>query len=158
PTPTNQCWPAPPPYVLNHMEIQILQRPDRVLILYLLDHQVRHIYLNATHSTPIKRSWYGESVGRYEGDTLVVDTVGVKAAPFPRADDYGTPNSENLHVVERYRLIDGQMAKAAMERNERENGSVPPDAEGIVIDPSDTGKGLQIQVTVEDEGVFTTQW
>ena len=54
------------------------------------------------HSQNPKPSWYGESVGHYEGDTLVVDTIGLNAKTF--VDNYRTPHSEKLHVIERYRL------------------------------------------------------
>jgi hypothetical protein len=47
-----------------------------------------------------------DSVGHYEGDTLVIDTVGVKIGPFAMLDMNGTPHSPTLHVVERYRLLD----------------------------------------------------
>ena len=70
-----------------------------------MDHQVRHIYLNVPHSANPKPSWYGESVGHYEGDTLVVDTIGQNTRTF--IDNYRTPHSEKLHVVERYRLLKG---------------------------------------------------
>jgi hypothetical protein len=74
-------------------------------------HQVRHVYLNVPHSASRKPSWYGESVGRYEGDTLVIDTIGQNTKTF--VDNYRTPHSERLHVVERYRLLDdGKMLQA----------------------------------------------
>src|SRR5436305_9038993 len=69
------------------------------------DKQVRHVYMNVPHSARPKPSWFGESVGHYEGDTLVVDTIGLNAKTF--VDNYRTPHSEQLHVVERFRLIDG---------------------------------------------------
>jgi len=50
-------------------------------------------------------SWFGESVGRYEGDTLVVDTVGMNDKTY--IDSYRTPHTEKLHVVERFRMIEG---------------------------------------------------
>jgi hypothetical protein len=84
----------------------------------------------------------------------VIDTIGFKAGPMAIVDDYGTPHSEALHVVERYRLIDGQAAKEAVELNEKENGRVPAN----FVDLGYKGKGLQIQVTVEDPGVFTMPW
>ena len=65
------------------------------------DHQYRHIYLNVPHSADIKPSWFGESVGHYEGDTLVVDTIGLNDRTF--IDDYLTPHTDKLHVVERFR-------------------------------------------------------
>src|SRR6202162_1910250 len=67
--------------------------------------EVRHIRLNASHSADPKPSWYGESVGHYEGDTLVVDTIGLNDKRL--IDNYGTPHTDKLHVVERFRLVDG---------------------------------------------------
>ena len=63
------------------------------------------IYLDVPHSANVKPSWYGESVGRYEGDTLVVDTIGVTTKAF--IDNFRTPHSDRLHVVERFRTIEG---------------------------------------------------
>ena len=78
--------------------------------------------LNQPHPARVTPSWYGDSVGHYEGDTLVIDTVGVKAdRPFAMVDMYGTPFSPAMHVVERYRLIDYSDAKGAIERNSKEN-------------------------------------
>ena len=62
-----------------------------------------HGYMNVPHSPDPKPSWYGESLGHYEGDTLVVDTIGQDTRTF--VDNYRTPHSENLHVVERYHLV-----------------------------------------------------
>ena len=74
----------------------------------------------------MRPSWYGESVGHYEGgDTLVVDTIGQSTKSF--VDNYRTPHTDKLHVVERYKLIDG-------------------------------GKMLEILVSVDDPGTFTTPW
>ena len=106
-------------------------------------------------------SLYGDSVGRYEGDMLVVDTVGIRTdRPFAMVDMYGTPYTQALHVVERYRLLDYEAAKEGLERNAKENfrlppGTIPPVADS---DPNYRGKHLQLQFTVEDEGVFTTPW
>ena len=65
--------------------------------------EVRHIYLDVPHSASPKPSWYGESVGHYEGDTLVVDTIGFNTKTV--LDVYRTPHSEKLHVVERWRTV-----------------------------------------------------
>jgi hypothetical protein len=73
-------------------------------------------------------------------------------------DVYGTPYSEALHVVERYRLIDYEAAKEAQERSEKENAVVPTNDSGLSFDPNYKGKGLQLQFTVEDGGVFTMPW
>ena len=66
--------------------------------------ETRHIRLDASHSRNPKPSWYGESVGHYEGDTLVVDTIGLNNKTF--LDNYRTPHTEKLHVTERWRLIE----------------------------------------------------
>jgi hypothetical protein len=57
------------------------------------------------HSSDIKPRWTGESVGHYENDTLVVDTVGINSKTY--IDNFRTPHSEKLHVVERFHMIDG---------------------------------------------------
>jgi hypothetical protein len=103
-------------------------------------------------------SWYGDSVGRYEGDTLVIETVGVKIGPFAMVDMYGTPHSPALHVVERYSLLDHDAAKEAEERGERGNLRLRGSDPGFAPDPNYKGKGLYLEFTVEDEGVFTTPW
>jgi len=136
----------------------MLQQPDKVTILYSDTYEIRRVRMNQPHPVDVTPSWYGDSVGHYEGDTLVIDTVGVKIGPLAMVDLYGTPHSSALHVVERYRLLDYEAAKAAEERNEKENLGIPMADNGIARDPDYKGKGLQLEFTVEDEGVFTTPW
>jgi hypothetical protein len=154
PSPANQCWPEPLPYIYKNFAMQIFQQADRITIMYEQDHEVRHVRLNEPHRTPVKPSWYGDSVAHYEGDTLVIDTVGTKAdRPFAMVDLYGTPYTEKMHVVERYRMIPYEDAKEGLERDAKENQRPP-----VGIDRSYRGKYLQLYFTVEDEGVFTTPW
>src|SRR5229473_3317182 len=155
PSPRNQCWPGGVPFVFTSGAIQILQQPDKIAILYAYDHQVRHVRLNQSHPARVTPTWYGDSVGHYEGDTLVIDTVGIKVGPFAMVDMYGTPHSPALHVIERYRLLDYDAAKDAMDRNAKEN-SLGGEAWGF--DAKYRGKVLQLQFTVEDAGVFTMPW
>jgi hypothetical protein len=68
---------------------------------------------------------------------------------------YGTPFTEKLHVVERYRLVDYDEAKDAIARNVKENSRA---GGGTVFDFNHRGKYLQLHFTVEDEGVFTMPW
>src|SRR5262245_47111365 len=89
PTPSDQCAPIPMPLILSLFEIQILQEPDQVTILYENHHQVRRIRMNQGHPARVTPTWHGDSVGRYEGDTLVIDTVGVKVGPLSMADFLG---------------------------------------------------------------------
>jgi hypothetical protein len=159
PSPTIQCWPEPVPYIFNGVAMQMLQQPGKIIFLYPNDHQVRYVRMNVPHRTPMTPSWYGDSVGRYEGDTLVIDTVGVKIGPFAMVDFYGTPYTRALHVVERYRLLDYEAAKEGLDRDARENLRPPRGADaGSAPDYSYRGKHLQLQFTVEDEGVFTMPW
>jgi hypothetical protein len=152
PDPRNQCTPQGVPYVFTSGGIQVLQQPDKITILYDYDHQVRRIRMSQAHPSHVKPSWYGDSVGHFEGDTLVVDTVGFKVGPVSMVDRFGTPHTEALHVVERYRLLDYEAAKEALERDAKENQILG--ARGT----NNRGKYLQLQFTVEDEGVFTTPW
>jgi hypothetical protein len=154
PSPANQCWPEPVPYIYKNFALQIFQHPDRVTMIYEQDHEVRHVRLNAQHPAKLTPSWYGDSVGHYEGDTLVIDTVGTKTdRPFAMIDLYGTPYTDKLHIVERYRLVDYDAAKDGLERDAKENQHPP-----VGIDRSYRGKHLQLTFTVEDDGVFTTPW
>jgi hypothetical protein len=137
--------------------MQMLQQPDKITILYSNDHEVRHVRMNQPHPPRVTPSWYGDSVGHYEGDTLVIDTIGIKIGPFAMVDMYGTPHSPVLHVVERYRLLDYEAAKEAEERGQRELTRFGRDP-GFARNPGYKGNGLQLEFTVEDDGVFTRPW
>ena len=98
-----RCWPTGvPTYDISQGFYYFIQTPKEVLIVWHGNHEVRHIYLDVPHSQNPKLSWYGESVGHYEGDTLVVDTIGQNTQTF--VDNYRTPHSEKLHVVERFHM------------------------------------------------------
>jgi hypothetical protein len=73
-------------------------------MIFAGDAQVRRVSLDVPHSEHPKTSWYGESVGHYDGDTLVVETIGQSTKSF--VDNYRTPHTEKLHVIERWKLID----------------------------------------------------
>jgi hypothetical protein len=158
PDPNNQCWPEGPPYIYRVLVNQIIQQRDEVVILYTFDHQFRHIRLNRAHPAYVPPSWYGDSVGHFEGDTLVVDTIGVKVGPFSMIDRFGTPYSEAMHLIERFRLVDREAANAAMRRNEQQNGRIGPEGGGGRVDPNDMGKALEVEFTVEDPETFTAPW
>ena len=83
----------------------ILQTPKEVLFIKEGGQEVRHVYLDVPHSQNLKPSWYGEAVGHYEGDTLVIDTIGQNTKTV--VDAFRTPHTEKLHVTERWRLTDG---------------------------------------------------
>jgi hypothetical protein len=158
PTPRNQCWPEQVPFAFGNFGMEILQRPDKVTILYPFDHQFRQVRLNESHPEHPTPRWYGESVGHYEGGTLVVDTVGIKPGPYSMIDWFGTPLTETLHIVERYRLLDHEATMEAIARDAKEHFQFDNPDNGPPADPNDKGNGLQIHVTIEDASVFTTPW
>lgn len=125
--PRERCWPGSVPgFLLFPIQpLYFVQTPKEVLLILQYDHQVRHVFLDRPHSANPKPSWFGESVGHYEGDALVVDTVGITTKAT--VDNYQTPHTEALHVVERFRVAGG-------------------------------GKQLEVDVTVDDPGAFTTAW
>jgi hypothetical protein len=84
--PINQCWPEPVPLILLEMGMLMFQQPGKITILYSRDHQIRHVRMNQPHPQRVTPSWSGDSVGHYEGDTLVIDTVGIKVGPFAAVD------------------------------------------------------------------------
>src|SRR5256714_3925661 len=89
----------------NNNPYRFLQTPKEARLLRDADSQVRRVYMNVPHSPNPKPSWYGESVGHYEGETLVIDTIGLNDKTT--ADIYRTPHTEKMHVVERWRMVDG---------------------------------------------------
>jgi hypothetical protein len=107
--PQVRCWPlGVPAFVLYPAQpIYIVQTPKEVVMTWQSDHMVRHIFLTDKHSANPKPSWFGESIGHYEnGNTLVVDTVGLNDKTF--VDNYRTPHTDRLHVVERYKLVNAE--------------------------------------------------
>ena len=153
PNPANQCWPEPPPFLFKHSEMQMLQQADKITMLYSEDHDVRWVRMNEPHPANLTPSYHGDSVGHYEGDTLVIDTIGIKAdRPFAMIDLFGTPFTQALHIVERYRLISPEQAKEALDRSAKENMRFGD------ISHSNGGKYLQLLLTVDDPGAFTTPW
>jgi hypothetical protein len=154
PNPSNQCWPEPMPFIYKQFQVQIIQQPDKVTFLYSEHMDIRRVRLNEPHPAKVTPSWYGDSVGHYEGDTLVIDTVGVRTdRPYAMLDLFGTPYTKSLHVVERYRLRDYDDVKDAIERNKKVNWLFLGD-----VFSQHRGKFLQLHLTIEDDGVFTTPW
>jgi hypothetical protein len=113
-TARSSCRPAGVPAFMGFGGAEplfFLQTPKQVWLIFTGDQQVRRVYLDVPHSAKPKPSWYGESVGRYEGDTLVIDTIGQNDKTV--VDPYRTPHTEKLHVVERWKMADGGKAMEA---------------------------------------------
>jgi hypothetical protein len=106
-TPTASCWPkGVTGFLLSPMTqpMFFVQGPKEVAMILTSFGDVRHVHLTDKHSANVKTSWYGESIGHYEGDTLVVDTIGLDDRTW--VDGFATPHTKQLHVIERYHLIE----------------------------------------------------
>jgi len=86
--------------VLYNNNYQITQTPDHVMILVEMVHDARIVRINGTHAPANIRQWLGDSIGHWEGDTLVVDTTNFTNETRFRG------SSENLHVIERFTRVD----------------------------------------------------
>ena len=105
-TPRQSCMPAGVPGFILYGggSVFFVQTPKEVTMIFDGDMQVRHVYMDVPHSANPKPSWYGESVGHYEGDTLVIDTIAQNTKTV--LDAYRTPHSAKLHTVERWRMTE----------------------------------------------------
>ena len=102
--PTAACLPSGiPRLIAAPYPIQIVQTPDKVVFLYEVQHLFRVIHMNAKHPAKVTPSFMGHSVGHWEGDTLVVDTVGLTLKT--QVDENGTLHTDQLRVVERIRKV-----------------------------------------------------
>jgi hypothetical protein len=155
--PRNQCWPNGLPFLLSSNGLQIFDRGNHLTMIYRENHQLRTVRMNASHPANVTPSYYGDSIGHYEGDTLVIDTVAIKPGPFAMIDWFGTPQTPALHVVERYRLIDHDQPQEGVQRAYKDN-VLPQFNNPPVVDFNSRGKWLQLLFTVDDPNVFTTPW
>ena len=150
------CYPEGVPYVFGETRIQILQSPTEITMLFGGEQeQSRTIYLDRPHPAHVTPSWYGDSVGHFEGDTLVVDTVGIAAKPQAGSMGFfGTPHTDALHLVERYRFLkDGEPFIGPRRQN--------PTANNITVAQSEVvpeGKTLRLSFTVDDPGAYKKPW
>jgi hypothetical protein len=88
------------------VKFKIVQTDDHIYQLWEWNKVWRQIPLNKPRSEDPDITWYGESVGKWEGDTLMVDSVGFKDSTW--LDGVGHPHSEQLHVIERIRRVDAE--------------------------------------------------
>jgi hypothetical protein len=101
-----RCYPGgvPGQLLFPFEPLYFIQTPKLVYMLWQRDHMIRRVFLTQAHSANVKPSWFGESIGHYEnGDTLMVDTIGLSTRNS-YIDNFRTPHSEKLHVIERFTL------------------------------------------------------
>ncbi|MBZ5661030.1 MAG: hypothetical protein LAO08_11545 [Acidobacteriia bacterium] len=102
---TLTCFPPGVPRIyLFNFPMEIFEVPGRVLIVYEFGHFIRQIYTDGRpHAADANSTWMGDSIGKWEGDTLVVDTVGLNDKTW--LDQLGHPHSDALHLIERFRRV-----------------------------------------------------
>jgi hypothetical protein len=96
------------PYIyLQLFPMQIVQTPKEVIEFFEYDHTVRYIFTDGRkHPDDVTPTYNGHSIGHWEGDTLVVDTVGLNGKNW--LDRVGHPESDQMHIVERIRRVDAK--------------------------------------------------
>jgi hypothetical protein len=105
-----ECYPPGTPRIYIHpFPMEIIQLPGRVLMIFEYDHLVRQIYTDGReHRDDLAPSWMGDSIGRWEGDTLVVETTNFNDKTW--IDRIAVPHSEEMRLVERLHLnAEGQL-------------------------------------------------
>jgi hypothetical protein len=103
--PTANCLPVPPFRTRGGYPWRIVTTPTHVFFLYEVMHGFRQVFMDGrTHPERLDPTWYGHSIGHWEGDTLVVDTIGYNDKTW--FDGRGHPHSDKLHTIERYTRTD----------------------------------------------------
>ncbi|MEO6339986.1 MAG: hypothetical protein ABIO39_08125 [Caulobacteraceae bacterium] len=103
--PTAACWGSGMPRLLTvGYPIEIIQTPDSIVFMYETQHVFRVVHMNAKHPAKIVPTFMGHAVGKWEGDTLVIDTIGLSGRQ--QIDERGTAMTEKMHLVERVRMVD----------------------------------------------------
>lgn len=93
--------PGIPRIYMYPWEITFIQTPKIVYILYEYTKVWRAVYMDRDHPKDPDSTWMGDSIGKYEGDTFVIDTIGLNDKTW--LDQTGHPHSDALHVIERFR-------------------------------------------------------
>jgi hypothetical protein len=98
-----RCYPGgvPGQLLFPFEPLYFIQTPTEVWMMWQRDHMVRRVFLTDHHSEHVTPSWFGESIGHYESGALVVDTIGL-STKNSYIDNFRTPHTEKLHVVERF--------------------------------------------------------
>ena len=111
--PIAKCLPPGVPAIyMMTFPMEIFQIPGRVILYFEYDHYVRQIFTDGRDHQIITPTWMGDSTGKWEGDTLVVDVTGFNDLSW--LDDEGHPHSDQLHVVERIRRLDDKTLEDAI--------------------------------------------
>jgi hypothetical protein len=120
-----KCSPPGMPYIyLQLFPVQIVQTPKEIIEFFEYDHTVRQIYMDGRkHPAGLKSSYNGHSIGHWEDDTLVVDTIGLNGKTW--LDRLGRPESTGMHIVERIRRVDDKTLQVDFTFDDAESYLMP---------------------------------
>jgi len=104
--PILKCNPAGIPRILFFPQpFEIYQSPDRVFMFFEREHEWRQIWTDGRgHAKDAAPTWMGDSIGKWDGETFVVDTIGLTEKSW--LDFYGDPHSDDIHLIERFKRVD----------------------------------------------------
>jgi hypothetical protein len=123
--PNNSCLPPGVPNIYTHaFPVEILQVPGRVIMFFEFGHYVRQIFTDGrAHQKDANPTWMGDSIGTWEGDTLVVDSIGFNDKTWLDAGGY--PHSEALHLIERLQRVDHNTLMVDISLDDPKTYSIP---------------------------------
>lgn len=113
--PSHYCFPpGPARSMIMPFPFEVIQSPEVVYILFEFNSGIRRIYMNQQeHAEQFGESWMGHSIGRWDGDTLVADTAFLREETW--LDRVGTPHSDALRIIERFRRLARETLEVAFE-------------------------------------------
>lgn len=153
--PVEQCEPHGVPRIHTWpAKFKFVQTPDVVYMLYEYGPVWRQVWLNRQHPEDPDPSFWGHSIGRYEGaDTFIVDSVGFNDRTW--LDDVGRPHTERLHVIERYRRLDRDRLEATLTIDDPGAYTAPFTYGPRVVQARTTEFGAAVWTcTIEDNKTF----
>jgi hypothetical protein len=103
--PILKCFPTGIPRIIFFPQpLEIVQTPERIFMFFEREHEWRQIWTDGrSHPKNMEPTWMGDSIGKWDGDTLVVDTIGLTEKSW--LDFYGDPHSDDMHLIERYQRV-----------------------------------------------------
>jgi hypothetical protein len=128
--PQANCLPLPPPRFTPY-PWRIVMTPTHAFFLYEM-YNYRQVFMDGRKHPPadeLDPKWYGHSIGWWEGDTLVIDTVGFNGKMW--LDNRGHPGTDQMHLVERYTRVDLGMMRVEMTVNDAGAYSKPFTLRGV---------------------------
>lgn len=131
-----KCQPPGMPYIyIQLFPMQIIQTQAEVIEVFEYDHIVRHIYIDGRkHPANLKPSYNGHSIGHWDSDTLVVDTIGFNGKNW--LDRLGHPESDQMHIVERIRRAGAKNLQVDITFNDPKSYTKPWSSRiGFVLHP-----------------------